>query len=39
MTLEILICTLDEGIAQIAPMLLPQREGIGYLVSWQHSDD
>mgnify|MGYP002623512753 CR=1 FL=1 len=39
MTLEILICTLDEGIMQIAPMLLPQREGISYLVSWQHSED
>lgn len=39
MTLEILICTLDEGIDNIAPMLLPQREGIGYLVSWQHSCD
>lgn len=38
MTLEILICTLDDGIAQIAPMLLPQHNGISYLVSWQHSD-
>lgn len=39
MTLEILICTLDDGIEHIAPMLLPKREGISYLVSWQHSDD
>ena len=38
MTLEILICTLDEGIDNIASMLLPQREGISYLVSWQHSE-
>ncbi|MBP5689153.1 MAG: glycosyltransferase [Muribaculaceae bacterium] len=38
MTLEILICTLDEGINNIPAMLLPQRKGIGYIVSWQHSD-
>lgn len=38
MTLEILICTLDEGINSIPTMLLEQRESIGYVVSWQHSD-
>lgn len=38
MTLEILICTLDEGIEKIAGMLLPQHRDIGYVVSWQHSE-
>ena len=38
MTLEVLIITLDEGINNIPAMLLEPREGIGYLVSWQHSD-
>lgn len=39
MTLDILICTLDEGIERVAAMLLPQRDGISYLISWQHSSD
>lgn len=39
MTLEILICTLDKGINSIPAMLLPQHDGIGYLISWQHSSD
>lgn len=39
MTLQILIATLDEGINRVPAMLLEQREGIGYLVSWQHSKD
>lgn len=38
MTLEILISTLDEGINNVPAMLLEQREGIGYVVSWQHSE-
>ncbi len=38
MTLEILISTLDDGINGVAAMLLPKREDIGYLVSWQHSE-
>lgn len=38
MTLEILICTIDDGINNIPAMLLEPREGISYLVSWQHSD-
>lgn len=38
MTLEILICTLDDGINKIPAMLLEPREDISYLVSWQHSD-
>lgn len=39
MTLEILICTLDEGVNNIPAMLLEPCEGISYLVSWQHSTD
>lgn len=35
MTLEILICTIDEGINRVADMLLPQTPGFRYLVSWQ----
>ena len=38
MTLQILISTLDKGIERVPDMLLEQRENIGYLVSWQHSD-
>lgn len=38
MTLEILICTLDEGINNIPTMLLEPCNDIGYVVSWQHSD-
>ncbi len=39
MRLEILIITIDEGINNIPAMLLEPCEGIGYVVSWQHSDD
>ena len=39
MTLEILICTLDDGINNIPALLLEPREGISYLVSWQHGDN
>lgn len=35
MTLEILICTIDEGINSVADMMLPQTPGFRYLVSWQ----
>ena len=38
MTLQLLICTLDGGIENIADLLLEPREGVSYLVSWQHSD-
>lgn len=37
MTLEILICTIDNGIQQAASMLLPATEGVKYLVSWQQT--
>lgn len=39
MTLQLLISTLDDGISKIADMLLDPRQGITYLVSWQHSDE
>lgn len=39
MTLQILISTLDKGIDNVAQMMLPPHDGIGYLVSWQHNND
>lgn len=39
MKLEVLIITIDEGISNIPAMLLEPRDGIGYVVSWQHSND
>ena len=38
MTLQLLICTYNEHIAQIPDMLLPSIEGVSYLVSWQQAD-
>ena len=38
MKLEILICTIDDGINRVAEMLMPRREDVGYLVSWQLCD-
>lgn len=35
MTLEILICTIDNGINNIREILLPPYSGICYLISWQ----
>ncbi len=37
MTLQLLISTIDQGIYKVPAMLLEPREGIGYLVSWQHT--
>jgi len=37
MTLQILVSTIDKGINDVAQLVLPHREGISYLVSWQHS--
>lgn len=39
MTLQLLISTIDNGIDNVASMLLAPRDGISYLVSWQHSTD
>jgi glycosyltransferase involved in cell wall biosynthesis len=37
MIIEILICTIDGGIADVAKMLMPQRADVRYLVSWQQT--
>lgn len=39
MTLEILICTIDEGAASVPQILLPQRSDVNYLVSMQYTDE
>lgn len=39
MTLDILICTLNKGIVRIADVLLPRREGVRYIVSYQYTDE
>lgn len=36
-TLQLLISTIDNGIDRVAGLVLPPAEGIGYVVSWQHS--
>ena len=35
MTLDILICTIGERINRVPQMLLPQRDNVNYIVSWQ----
>jgi len=35
--LELLICTLNEGIRRVPDMLLPERNDVRYLVSWQQT--
>lgn len=37
MTLELLICTIDEGVHKLKGHLLVPHEGVSYLVSWQYS--
>ena len=37
LTLEVLICTIDDGIGNIVEHLLPPIPGISYLISWQQS--
>lgn len=39
MTLDILICSLDKGIVRISDSLLPEREGVRYVVSYQYTDE
>ena len=39
MTLEILICTIDNGIQNVKNMLLAPINGVSYLISWQHSEN
>lgn len=35
MEIEILVCTLGEGIRRVPEVLMPPMKGLGYLVSWQ----
>lgn len=37
MTLQLLICTINEGIRRIPGMLLPKRDDVKYLISWQQT--
>lgn len=39
MTLQLLISTIDSGINNIASIILEPRDGISYLISWQHSTE
>ena len=39
MTLEILICTIDNGIQNVKNLLLAPINGVSYLISWQHSEN
>lgn len=39
MTLQLLICTFNDGIHDIPHLLLPPLEDVSYLVSWQQSSD
>lgn len=39
MTLEVLICSLNKGIVRIADVMLPPREDVHYIVSYQYTDE
>jgi len=39
MTLDILICTINEGIQKVPNVLIPKEEGISYVVSMQYTDE
>ena len=39
LTLDVLICTFNKGIVRIEDVILPQREGIHYIVSYQYNDE
>lgn len=38
MTIEVLICSLNKGIVRVGDILLPQQEGLSYLVAFQYTD-
>lgn len=38
MNIELLICTIDEGIQRVPDVLMPPQDGIGYVVSAQWTD-
>lgn len=37
--IEILICTIDDGIKKVPFILMPPIDGLGYIVSMQYTDD
>ena len=37
LSLEILICTIDDGIVRAASVPCAPQEGVSYLISWQQS--
>lgn len=37
MTVEFLVCTIDQGIWKLSDLLMPPLPEVSYLVSWQHS--
>lgn len=39
MTVDILICTIDEGVLRVPEVLMEPCEGIGYVVSMQYTDE
>ena len=39
MTLEVLICTIGNGILKVPEMLLAERDDVKYLISWQIDDE
>lgn len=39
MTLDILICSLNKGIVRVQDVLLPPREDVNYIVSYQYTDE
>lgn len=39
MTIDLLICTIDEGIKNVPDVLMPPMDGIGYVVSMQFTDE
>lgn len=39
MTLEVLVCTIDNGINNINRLILAPIKGVSYLISWQHSEN
>lgn len=39
MTLEVLICSFNKGIVKIGDVLLPQRDDVTYILSYQYTDE
>ena len=39
MTLDVLICTIDQGILQVPQIILPPQEGVRWVVSMQYTDE